>query len=586
MSYPLFFKACKLHFVFDFQKKFHPVFLYENIIIFLSIVIKFYFKLASMRYGFIIDNRKCIGCHACTTACKSEHNVPIGVNRTWVKQVEKGNFPHTRRLFSVMRCNHCTDAPCVEICPVEALYFREDGIVDFDKNRCIGCKSCMQACPYDALYIDPETHTAAKCNYCAHRIDVGLEPACVNVCPEHAIISGNMEDPDSEIAQLLGREQVTVRKAAKATQPNLFYINGDEASLNPNVTEKSDQYFWNAQTRGVGHFAKAAEKMAFTNGDVVQTLLEQQSVKAGELAENGAARSIDLLMGKPRRVYDAPDKGILWGWEVSGYVLTKAIAAGSFLVPFLAWATGWASVSQQTLWWALGASLIFLAATGLLLVKDLDRPDRFLNVLLRPQWNSWLVKGGYTITVYGGLLTLWGLSRWLGWATIESATLWITAIFAVLTAIYTAFLFAQAKGRDFWQSPSLAVHMLVHSVMAGAATLAIFALFTAAGAGWLSFLKIMLLVSLGVNLFTLWVELTTTHPTEEAKYTVKMITKGRYRNLFWGGTVLVGNILPIALLLLGVTNVPLLALAGVLVLLGIYFTEHIWVEAPQRIALV
>ncbi len=112
-----------------------------------------------MKYGFIIDNRKCIGCHACTTACKSEHDVAVGVNRTYVKQVEKGEFPNTRRIFSVMRCNHCTDAPCVEICPVEALYTREDGIVDFDNNRCIGCKSCMQACPYDALYIDPKQYS-------------------------------------------------------------------------------------------------------------------------------------------------------------------------------------------------------------------------------------------------------------------------------------------------------------------------------------------------------------------------------------------------------------------------------------------
>ena len=159
-----------------------------------------------MKYGFIIDNRKCIGCHACTTACKSEHDVPVGVNRTYVKQVEKGEFPNTRRIFSVMRCNHCTDAPCVEICPVEALYIREDGIVDFDNNRCIGCKSCMQACPYDALYIDPENNTAAKCNYCAHRVEVGREPACVTVCPEHAIIAGDMHNPDTEISQLLASE--------------------------------------------------------------------------------------------------------------------------------------------------------------------------------------------------------------------------------------------------------------------------------------------------------------------------------------------------------------------------------------------
>ncbi len=101
-------------------------------------------------FGFLIDNRKCIGCHACTVACKSEHEVPIGVDRTWVKYIEKGEFPNTRRMFTVMRCNHCDWAPCVTICPVTALYRREDGVIDFNNERCIGCKACMQACPYDA----------------------------------------------------------------------------------------------------------------------------------------------------------------------------------------------------------------------------------------------------------------------------------------------------------------------------------------------------------------------------------------------------------------------------------------------------
>ena len=203
-----------------------------------------------MNYGFVIDNRKCIGCHACTVACKSEHDVPVGVNRTWVKQTEKGVFPDTRRIFSVLRCNHCEDAPCVTICPVEALYTREDGIVDFNNDRCIGCKSCMQACPYDALYIDPETHTAAKCNYCAHRIDIGLEPACVNVCPEHAIISGDMDNPNTEISHLLARETVSVRKPEKGTNPKLFYIDGDRVSLNPTATEVESNYMWSSQSGG------------------------------------------------------------------------------------------------------------------------------------------------------------------------------------------------------------------------------------------------------------------------------------------------------------------------------------------------
>jgi Fe-S-cluster-containing dehydrogenase component/formate-dependent nitrite reductase membrane component NrfD len=547
-----------------------------------------------MKYGFVIDNRKCIGCHACTTACKSEHQVPVGVNRTWVKQVEKGEFPNTRRLFSVMRCNHCTDAPCVEICPTESLYFREDGIVDFDKDRCIGCKSCMQACPYDALYIDPETHTAAKCNYCAHRVDVGLEPACVNVCPEEAIISGDMHDPNSKITQLLSRQSVKVRKPEKGTVPNLFYIDADDASLDPSATEKSDEYFWSSQSMGVGHFAKEAEKMAFSNGDLVTALLEQEKgVSVNDLKKSGPARSIDVLMGKDKhvnkgkatRTYDVADKGILWGWEVSGYVWTKAISAGAFLVPFLAWAFGFAEVSPMILWSGLGLGVFFLVATGVLLIMDLDQPKRFLFVLLRPHWGSWLVKGGYAITIYGGLLSLLAVVNWFGWTAIETPVMWLTAITAVVVAVYTAFLFAQAKGRDFWQSPTLAIHMLVHSFMAGAAIFGILSLFVENGTNWLPFLKYVMLVGVAVNLFTMLMELTMTHPTNDAKRTVDMIVRGRYKNKFWMGVLLLGNIIPMLILFFGGGSATMLAIAGVTVLIGIWFTEDIWVEAPQRIPL-
>jgi len=184
-----------------------------------------------VRYGFVIDQRRCIGCHACTVACKEENRVPLGAFRTWVKYIERGTFPHTRRYFSVLRCNHCDAAPCVTICPTVALYRRADGIVDFDGERCIGCKSCMQACPYDALYIDPDTGTAAKCNYCAHRVEVGLEPACVIVCPAQAIIAGDLDDPTSPIATIVAREAVQVRKAEQGTRPKVFYLGADAAAL-------------------------------------------------------------------------------------------------------------------------------------------------------------------------------------------------------------------------------------------------------------------------------------------------------------------------------------------------------------------
>jgi Fe-S-cluster-containing dehydrogenase component/formate-dependent nitrite reductase membrane component NrfD len=544
-----------------------------------------------MNYGFIIDNRKCIGCHACTVACKAEHDVPVGVNRTWVKQTEKGEFPDTRRLFSVLRCNHCEDAPCVTICPVEALYTRDDGIVDFNNNRCIGCKSCMQACPYDALYIDPETQTAGKCNYCTNRVDIGLEPACVNVCPEHAIISGDMDNPNSEISQTLAREQVTVRKPEKSTKPNVFYIDGDYASLNPTTTERSDNYFWNSQSSGVGHYARFVETLAKKNDPVstpngqINGIKSTTTTWAGNDSNSCATQSQEnkLKFDDARRIYDTPDKGILWGWEVSGYVLTKAISAGVFLVTFIALAFGFSPVSMENIWVTILAGVAFLGLTGILLIMDLDQPKRFAYVLLRPQWDSWLVKGGYSITIYGGILTLFAATHFFGWTTLGTVVLWIGAASAIMVAIYTAFLFAQARGRDFWQSPTLVLHMLIHSFMAGGALFTLSNLIFTPTETWSTYLGYLLYGSIGLNLFILLIELTITHPTEDAKRVAHEITGGRYKTLFWLGTVLTGNVIPLALLIVGGTVAA--ALAGVLILIGIYFTEKIWIEGPQRIQL-
>lgn len=520
-----------------------------------------------MNFGFIIDNRKCIGCHACTVACKSEHQVAVGVNRTWVKYIEKGEFPDTRRLFSVMRCNHCADAPCVEICPVTALYTRSDGIVDFDNRRCIGCKACTQACPYDALFMEPDNHTAAKCNYCTHRVDIGLEPACVVVCPEHAIISGDMDNPQTEISKLLARETVSVRKEEKGTNPKLFYIDGDKVSLNPTAANTETDYMWSSQSRGVGHFAKYAEER-LDNSPLKEELKRQNFVQIEPRK-------------KARRVYDAPSKGVLWGWEVSAYVLTKAIAAGAFFVPIL----GGMFMEIPFEIKQLGAiiSMIFLAVTGVLLIMDLGRPDRFLNVLFRPQWKSWLTRGAYIITAYGGILTLWLVTSFFNWEKILKIIEPIGLVLALLTAVYTAFLFAQAKGRDFWQSPMLGLHMILHSVMAGFAIFLIALPILDINVGFrmvLTFLSIGILI---FHLISLAIELTTTHTTEDAHKTVKMITRGEFSKTFWFGMILAGNVLPILLLFTG--QVWLFALAGILIFIGLWFAEDIWVKAPQRIPL-
>jgi formate-dependent nitrite reductase membrane component NrfD len=264
-------------------------------------------------------------------------------------------------------------------------------------------------------------------------------------------------------------------------------------------------------------------------------------------------------------------------------VWTKAIAAGAFLVPFLALATNFAELTRQQEWSSLGLSLVFLILTTVLLVKDLDQARRFAYVLLRPQWRSWLVRGGYALAIYGALLTFLAVSLIFEWPRLKPLASGVSAIFAVITAVYTAFLFAQAKGRDFWQSPALPLHMLVHAFMAGAAVFGLLSLAIAGGERWNEYLRLVFCASIVLNLIVLVSELITPHPTADAKATVQMILSGRFRFQFWIGTLLLGNVLPLILAWLG--GPLFLALTGVFVLIGIYITEHLWVRAPQLIPL-
>ena len=206
----------------------------------------------AVKWAKVIDHTRCIGCHACTTACKSENLVPLSVTRTYVKHVDVGVFPQARRAHQVTRCNQCAHAPCVTACPTTAMFKRADGIVDFDKSICIGCKACMAACPYDAIFINPEDHSAEKCNFCAHRIDVGLEPACVVVCPTQAILIGDMNDTESYVAQIVNREPVAVRRPEKETLPKLFYKGAHQATLDPLAARRPEGglFMWSEQQEG------------------------------------------------------------------------------------------------------------------------------------------------------------------------------------------------------------------------------------------------------------------------------------------------------------------------------------------------
>jgi Fe-S-cluster-containing dehydrogenase component/formate-dependent nitrite reductase membrane component NrfD len=550
-------------------------------------------------FGFLIDNRKCIGCHACTVACKSEHEVPIGVDRTWVKYIEKGEFPHTRRLFTVMRCNHCEWAPCVTICPVTALYRRADGIVDFNNERCIGCKACMQACPYDALYIDPESGTAAKCNFCTHRLEVGLEPSCVAVCPERAIVAGDLSDPASEISRLINRFPTQVRKPEKGTKPKLYYIDGDEAALVPSAAKADGQYLWSGGP-SMSQTGRAGDGERGSNGQIATKCNSHSSP---------LPTSPSPALPYARRVYDVRPRKPIWGWAVVGYIWTKSIAAGGLLAAAAAQFVARSAdglvrgaggvvrgspdpalalpgspdpaASLANLQITLGLiAMFFLVVTGILLVVDLKQPKRFLYVLLRPQWQSWLVRGAYIITAYGAVLAFWLAAMIFKQSAIADVLLWPGVVLAILTALYTAFLFGQAKGRDLWQNPMFGMHLLAHAVLG-------------AGAAWLlvdvangqphHWSATLLGTAVAFSLVALLVECFTVPPTDDSRRAIHMILGKPMGGWFWGIGVVVGHLIPLALLCL--TPGRLSAIAAILALLGMGVVEWLWVSIPQRIPL-
>jgi Fe-S-cluster-containing dehydrogenase component/formate-dependent nitrite reductase membrane component NrfD len=512
-----------------------------------------------MRYGFVIDQHRCIGCHACTVACKEEHNIAVGVNRTWVKYVEKGSYPDTRRHFAVLRCNHCDDAPCIEICPTVALFRRPDGIVDFDNERCIGCKSCMQACPYDALYIDPDRNTAAKCNFDASRVEMGYKPACEVVCPTQAILSGDLDDPTSAIAKRVALEKVSVRKPEKGTKPKLFYVGVDGDLLNPTMMEPQTTHFWAEKDPG-------------------------EDLYALKIADPDRP-----IPGVAREVYDVPHM-IPWGKRIASYLWTKSIAAGVLLLSALFLNMG---SEQDTV--VLGVisplvSLLFLTATMLLLVFDLKKPGRFLFLLIKPNLNSWLTLGGYVLMIFGALLAAWLAQIYLQGA-VSPLIVWPTALFAIASAGYSAFLFAQARGRDFWQSPLLFWHLIVQALAAGAAVLILIGAlelitpFQFMSPQMLFWLVRILGVSLLASLAMIFGDLFMKHGAEDSVRAGELLLTGALRNSFWLLAVGLGLVVPMGLILWPLGSMIPIVAAAFLALFGLWMYEHLWIKAGQAVPL-
>lgn len=185
------------------------------------------------KYAMIYNAQKCIGCQACTIACKSENNVPDGFYRLQVKiKGPEGIFPHLSFDFSRHSCEMCEHTPCVSVCPTHASFMDENGIVDIDADKCVGCLYCVAACPYSARYVNPESKVPDKCNFCKHtHLKNFGEPACVSVCPTDALVFGDLANPNDEIHTILAKQPYGVHKPHLGTKPKLFIVPNSKGGI-------------------------------------------------------------------------------------------------------------------------------------------------------------------------------------------------------------------------------------------------------------------------------------------------------------------------------------------------------------------
>ncbi|RMH59757.1 MAG: 4Fe-4S dicluster domain-containing protein [Candidatus Hydrogenedentota bacterium] len=212
------------------------------------------------RWVMVIDLNKCVGCHACTVSCIAENVLPPGVLYRPVTETELGEYPNVRKRYLPRPCMHCENPPCVPPCPTGATYKRSDGIVAIDYDQCIGCRYCVTSCPYGARTFDwgeyyesgtpriseyetrpsPEygedrrrlpnepnrspKGNARKCQFCLHRISVGMLPACVTTCIGGATYFGDGNDPESLVSELIGSLKTSRLKEDLGTHPQVYYL--------------------------------------------------------------------------------------------------------------------------------------------------------------------------------------------------------------------------------------------------------------------------------------------------------------------------------------------------------------------------
>lgn len=533
------------------------------------------------RWGMVLDLDRCIGCYSCTVACHVENGTPPGVWYAPVYAREVGTYPLVKRTFLPTLCMHCRDAACMKACPSAAISRRPDGIVLVNQDRCCGSRACVAACPYGAMHfrgdargdfghtLTPfersprETYqvgTVQKCTLCAHRIDRGLVPACVETCPTACRIFGDLDDPASPASTLIASRHGFALRPEAGTKPSIRYVGLNGSGSGPATRPDGDP-------RG-----------APSAGPPPVELGGHPSAGWGTASGNAFTGRLEV----------EPKPQTVWGLNHAIWFLCMGLGSALYLNRLL-FGIDVGRVLGLSLAEVLG--MILVAIGGLILVADLGRPLRFLRAL-RNVKSSWISPGAIADFVFlflGGLLLLPSLTiggqqplASLPWAPGSGPGLilaWVAAAAAVFIIVYPGLVLCSPRSIPFWNT-SLVPLQYLGSAFASAAGVAY--LVGPSGPSSSVAAPVALVSALATLAFSVVHVLGARSRQGAGRASVDAVMRGALAPHFLWGNLLLGLVVPAAILALHVASGVaggVLALAGVLLVAGNFLSKYAVIKA-------